>query len=188
MNQTMSTIAMPTDVNKHNNFLNKYSYHINAENENVTRITKKQPLSRAVVLIVFFTGVGVLVLGFVIGEYRLLLLAALMMLFPLINRGWKYPSAIVIDRNESFLTIEKGVMFKSYKLFSFEDIEEISVHRIKKSTDVNPFEDGSEESIYVYSVIKSDEPSQLIRFATRKNIDHNAKVFCNFLNGLIATH
>ncbi len=181
----MNTLTMSNDVEKHDRFLHNYGYNIIVESENVTRITKKQPLSRSIVLIVFFSGLAIAILGFVIGEYRLILLALLMMLFPLLNKGWKYPAAIVVDQNEGFLTIEKGVLFKSYKLYNFDDIDEISVHRIKKDTDVNPFEDGSKESVYVYSLLKDGKSYQLIRFATRKNIDHNAKVFSNFLNSLL---
>lgn len=178
---------MSNDVEKHDRFLHNYGYNINTETDQVTRITKKQPLSRSIVLIVFFAGVAIAAAAFIIGEYRLILLAVLMMLFPLINKGWKYPAAIVVDRNEQFVTIEKGVLFKSYSLYSFDDIEEISVHRIKKDTDVNPFEDGSKESVYVYSLSKQGKSFQLIRFSTRKNIDHNAKVFSNFLNNLVTT-
>ncbi len=107
-----------------------------------------------------------------------------MILFPLINQGWKYPLAIVIDRVENFLTIETGVLFKSYKLFQLDLIDEIAVHRVQKATEVNPFTDGSDEHIYIFSLLQKDKSQLLMRFVSRKNIDKNAKVFSSYLNRL----
>lgn len=181
----METLDQTEDFLKLDKFLDKFGYHIASEEEGVFRIERKQPISRFVVLSVFVLGIGVAVLSFVIKDYWLAILGCLMILFPLINRGWKYPLAIVFDRAEQFLTIERGVLFKTYKLFQMDHIDEIAVHRVSKASEVNPFTDGDKEHIYVFSMLEKDKSYQLIRLVSRKNIDKNAKSFSSYLNRMI---
>lgn len=181
----METLDKTADFLKLDKFLVKYGYHIASEEKNVFRIERKQPISRFLILTVFLLGIGVSALSIIIEEYRLLMLGCLMILFPLINRGWKYPLAIVFDQVEQFLTIEKGVLFKTYKLFQMDHIDEIAVHRVSKATEVNPFNDGAKEYIYIFSMMQKDKTHQLMRFVSRKNIDKNAKSFSSYLNRMI---
>ena len=181
----METLDKTEDFLKLDNFLVKYGYHIVSDQENVFRIERKQPFSRFVILGVFVLGLAVIALSLVIKEYRLATLGCLMVLFPLINRGWKYPLAIVIDRVEHFLTIERGVLFKSYKLFQTDHIDEIAVHRVSKATEVNPFTDGEKEHVYIFSMMQNDKAHYLMRFVSRKNIDKNAKSFSSYLNRMV---
>jgi len=181
----MNTLEINNEILKYKNFLQQHGYELASDKENVFRIVKKQPVSRFLVLTIFVLGLAVVALSFIIGEYRLLMLGFLMVLFPLINRGWKYPLAIVFDKAENFLTLEKGVLFKSYKLLQIDKINEIAVHRVSKSTEVNPFNDGSKEHVYVFTVQEKDKSHQIMRFVSRKNIDKNAKVFSTYLNALI---
>lgn len=180
----METLERTDELQAYDKFLTKYGYHIDNIDENIYRIERKQPLSRFVILTVFVLGIAICILSLIIGEYRILLLGFLMVLFPLINRGWKYPLAIVFDRVENFLTLERGVLFKTYKLYQMDHIDEIAVHRVSKATEVNPFEDGNKEHVYVFSLLQKDKQHQLMRFVSRKNIDKSAKTFSSYLNRL----
>ncbi|MGB3468834.1 MAG: hypothetical protein WBA74_26350, partial [Cyclobacteriaceae bacterium] len=171
-------------LQQYDKFLIQHGYHIGKSDEHVYRIEKKQPLSRFLILSVFVLGLVICVFSVIISEYRLTLLGFLMVLFPLINRGWSYPLAIVFDRMENFLTLERGVLFKSYKLYQMDNIDEIAVHRVSKATEVNPFEEGNKEHVYVFSFMEKDKSHQLMRFVSRKNIDKSAKTFSSYLNGL----
>ena len=181
----METLDKTEDFLKLDKFLENFGYQIASEEDNIFRIERKQPISRFVILAVFILGIGVAILSVVIAEYRLSILSCLMILFPLINRGWKFPLAIVFDRVEHFLTIERGVLFKSYKLYQMDHIDEISVHRVSKATEVNPFTDGAKEHIYVFSMMEKDKSHQLMRLVSRKNIDKHAKSFSSYLNRMI---
>ncbi|MEL7147983.1 MAG: hypothetical protein AAFO69_16535 [Bacteroidota bacterium] len=181
----METLDTTEDFLKLDKFLGKYGYHIASDEEDIFRIERKQPISRFVILLVFILGIGVAILSFIIEEYRLSILGCVMILFPLINRGWRYPLAIVIDRVEHFLTIERGVLFKTYKLFEMDHINEIAVHRVSKATEVNPFTDGDKEHVYIFSMLQNEKSHQLMRLVSRKNIDKNAKSFSSYLNRMI---
>ncbi len=182
----MKATEQSYDILEFNDFLKSHGYNIQSETKNIFRIERKQPVSRLLVLVVFFLGVGLMIVNLVIlKDISLTVLAILMVLFPLINRGWKYPFAIVVDKIENFLTVEKGLLFKSYKLYRIDRIDEIAVHRVVKSTEVNPFNDGSKEHIYIYSLFENNKSHQLIRLVSRKNIDDKAKVFSSQMNRLV---
>ena len=180
----MEIVEKTDEIQKYDAFLMKHGYNIGSGKEGVFRIERKQPLSRILILIIF--GFGLLTVGvsLALAEYRILLLSLIMILFPLINQGWKYPLAIVFDRAENFLTIESGVLFKSYKLYQMDLIDEIAVHRVQKASEVNPFTDGSDEHVYIFSMMEKDQSHMLMRIVSRKNIDKNAKVFSSYLNRL----
>lgn len=180
----METVEKTDEIKKYDQFLLKHGYRIGRSKEDVLRIERKQPLSRILVLTVFILGIATIAISLAISEYRILLLSLLMVLFPLINQGWKYPLAIVFDRVENFLTVESGVLFKSYKLYQMDHIDEIAVHRVQKASEVNPFTDGSNEHIYIFSMMEKDKSHLLMRFVSRKNIDKNAKIFSSYLNRL----
>lgn len=180
----MQTIENTDELKKYNKFLQKHGYSISQTKKDIYRVQRKQPLSRFVVLTVFALGLVTIAVSLALAEYRILLLSLIMILFPLINRGWKYPLAIVFDRTENFLTVESGVLFKSYKLYQMDQIDEIVAHRVQKASEVNPFTDGSEEHVYIYSMIIKDESHILMRFVTRKIIDKNAKIVSSYLNRL----
>jgi len=174
------------DILEYESFLKNYGYSIESDTENIFRIERKQPVSRLLVLIVFFLGLGLLAVSILfIKDVSLMVLGTIMLLFPLINRGWKFPTAVVVDRVENFLTVESGLLFKSYKLFKVEDIEEIALHRVVKSTEVNPFNDGSKEHIYIFSFSESSKAHQIMRLVSRKNIDQKAKDFSSHMNRLV---
>lgn len=180
----MQIVENTDDLKKYDTFLQKHGYSISLTKKDVYRVERKQPLSRFLVLTIFALGILTIAVSLALAEYRLLLLSLIMILFPLINRGWKYPLAIVFDRTENFLIIESGVLFKSYKLYQMNQIDEIVAHRVEKASEVNPFTDGSEEHVYIYSMIIKDESHILMRFVTRKVIDKNAKIVSSYLNRL----
>lgn len=150
---------------KHAPFLRKHGYHITEEADIVSINRNINPGTRIVLFILL--GAGTFALAFY--DYRIALLALLLLLYPVAKFRTNVTSRFRIDSKNRRLHIEKSGLFNKVNLdLSFDNIRNIIHDQYEQMADANPFEDDVTEYIHnIYIEMDSGRQFELFHFDDR---------------------
>ena len=100
------------------------------------------------------------------GLPEILLLSAIILVIPLVQDGWKFPSTVEFDVDNKVLSLTS--FFGEKSLIPFADVKNIELSKTLKWATTSSFEDGNTECVYrIYLTLKNDKSQRLLRIVTR---------------------